>query len=77
MTYEQRLQELHEEFAKCGSALAEAQKIAESTQGFGDFNEAPNYIKAHNEWQQAGKRYHEFEAYLRTQVPELRHQQMP
>jgi len=77
MTYNDKLEELHHEFAKCGTALLETQKKIEATSGFGDINEVPEYIKAHSEWQKAGQKYHEFEAYLRTQAPHLKTQQFP
>lgn len=63
MTYQEKYQELRQDFAEKSDRLIKADQKLGATKGFGDATDFNEFVRAKQEWQHAANRYHEFIAY--------------
>jgi hypothetical protein len=60
MTYQQKFEELRNEFAKASDKCSKADKELSEVNGFGDLRLIDNFADAKREFQTVGNNYHNF-----------------
>jgi len=60
MTNQEYYEKLYNEYAEASSAFLKLEREISSTNGFGNFIDAPNYLKAEQRWRLASNYFHNF-----------------
>jgi hypothetical protein len=60
MTFQEKFDQLRNNFALKSNVYLKSDATLTDVSGFGDVNSVPNYLKARNEFQEAGNEYHNF-----------------
>lgn len=60
MTYQQKFEELRNDFAEMSDKYIKADKALSEVRGFGDSDLLENFVQAKRDFENAGNNYHDF-----------------